>query len=139
MVGKRYVDVNVFVYWLGKHPSFGGSAYEWIKKIEEAPRKAYVTSSLTLYEALVVIAGLTGRSQEDKRFVEAVITPIMDLKGLVVVPTTPADFTDAIMFMEDYDMDYEDALHLAVAIRTGAKEIVSNDKDFGKTPLKVTF
>ena len=37
--------------------------------------------------------------------------------------------------MKAYDIDYEDALHLATALRVGAKEIVSNDKDFDKTPL----
>ena len=38
--------------------------------------------------------------------------------------------------MEECDLDYEDSLHLSVARRVGAKEIVSNDKDFDKIPLK---
>jgi len=24
---KKYVDVNVFIYWLGNHPIFGKTAY----------------------------------------------------------------------------------------------------------------
>jgi len=139
MVGKRYVDVNVFVYWLGKHPRFGIRAYEWMRKIESTPRREYMTSSLTLYESLIIISGLTGKTLKDKHLVEAVVTPIMSLKGLAVEPVSSSDFAQAIAFMEDYDLDYEDSLHLAVAIRTGANEIVSNDKDFERTPLKTTF
>jgi len=38
--------------------------------------------------------------------------------------------------MQKYGLDYEDSPHLSSAIRTGAKEIISNDKDFDKIPPK---
>jgi len=41
--------------------------------------------------------------------------------------------------MKEYDLDYEDALHLATALRNNVKKIISNDQDFDKTPLKRTF
>jgi len=137
--GQRYVDINIFVYWLGKHPTFGEVAYEWIKKIESSPRGKYVTSSLTLYEALVVIAGLTGKSLKDRTLIEGVINSIKNLKGLVIEPLKLEDFIQALDLMEEYSLDYEDSLHLSVAIKVGTKEIVSNDKDFDKTPLKRTI
>ena len=31
---KIYVDINVFVYWLGGHPKLGKTAYKWIREIE---------------------------------------------------------------------------------------------------------
>ena len=31
-----YVDINIFIYWLGAHPTFGRPAYSWIKRIEGA-------------------------------------------------------------------------------------------------------
>ena len=34
MVATKYLDVNIFVYWLGKHPKFGETAYKWIKKLK---------------------------------------------------------------------------------------------------------
>jgi len=46
---------------------------------------------------------------------------------------------NALNFMEKYDLDYEDSLHLATAIRMGINKIISNDKDFDKTPLKRKF
>ena len=136
---ESYVDINIFIYWLGKHPTFGETAYEWIKKIEDSPRGKYVTSSLTLYETLVIIAGLTGRNLKDKQLVEGVITSITRLKGLVIDQLTPEDHIQAVELMKKHDLDYEDSLHLATALRTGVKEIISNDQDFDKTPLRRTF
>jgi predicted nucleic acid-binding protein len=133
---SSYVDINIFVYWLGNHPTFGETAYKWIKKIENSPRGEYVTSSLTLYETLVIIAGLTGKSLKDKAFTEEVINSITHIKGLIIEPLTPKDFTNALDLMKEYKLDYEDAIHLAVATRTGAQEILSNDNDFDKAPIK---
>src|SRR3990170_7636656 len=135
MVDKpRYIDINVFVYWLGNHPEFGETAYEWIKKIENSPRGEYVTSSLTLYEILIIIAGLTGKNLRDKKFVEEVVNSITCIKGLTIEPLKQEDFHKALDLMKEYTLDYEDSIHLAVATRTHAQEIVSNDKDFYRGP-----
>jgi len=135
----RYVDVNIFIYWLGNHPKFGKTAYNWIKQIENSPRGEYTTSSLTIYETLVIIAGLTGKNLKDKTFVEEVVNSITQIKGLKVEPLKPEDFTEAIDLMNDYNLDYEDATHLATATRLNAKEIVTNDKDFDTTPIRKTI
>ena len=136
---ESYVDINVFIYWLGNHPSFGEVAYQWIKKIENAPHGKYVTSSLTLYETMVIIAGLTGRSLRDGSLVEGVINPITNLKGLMIDQLRLEDLLQAVDLMKEYDLDYEDSLHLTTALRTGVKEIISNDTDFDKTSMRRTF
>jgi predicted nucleic acid-binding protein len=41
--------------------------------------------------------------------------------------------------MDKHKIDYEDALHLTAAIKAGATEIVSNDKDFDGTAIKRVF
>lgn len=136
---KRYLDVNIFVYWLTNHPKFGEIAHQWIKKIEENEGRQYVTSSLSLYETLVVIAGLTGKNLKDKIFISDIIKAITGIKGLIIEPLKPEDFAIAVDLMNDYNLDYEDSMHLAVALRTGAKEIISNDKDFDSSPIKGVF
>ena len=136
---KRYLDVNIFVYWLGNHPKFGETAYKWIKNVENSTRKEYVTSSLTLYETLVILAGLTGKNLKDKSFVEAVVNALTHIKGLTIEPLKPGDFLKALDHMNDCKLDYEDALHLTVAMRVGAQEIVSNDKDFDATSIRRTL
>ncbi|MCW4018891.1 MAG: type II toxin-antitoxin system VapC family toxin [Candidatus Bathyarchaeota archaeon] len=133
---KRYVDVNLFIYWLGDHPKFGETAYNWIKEIENSHSKLYITSSLTIYETLVIMAGLTGKNLKDKNFVTDVVSSLTNIKGLIIEPLKPDDYIKATDLMNDCQIDYEDALHLTVATRTGAQEIISNDKDFDNTPLK---
>jgi predicted nucleic acid-binding protein len=139
VVTQSYVDINIFVYWLGNHPKYGETAYKWIKKIENAQRGEYVTSSLTLYETLIIIAGLSGKNLKDKEFTEDVINSMTHIKGLAIEPLKPDDFTKAVDLMETYKLDYEDSLHLAVALRVNAQEILSNDKDFDVAPIKRTI
>jgi len=134
-----YLDVNVFVYWLGNHPKYGQTALEWVKKMEIAQRGEYVTSALTLYETLVIISGLTGKNLKDKNFVQQVINPIASIKGLTIESLKSEDFKKGADLMNEYKLDYEDSLHLAVAIRTGVQEIISTDKDFDATPIVRTI
>jgi len=136
---RYYIDVNIFVYWLGNHPKYGQTAREWIKKIETSPRGEYVTSALTLYETLVIMGGLTGKNLKDKNFVQQVINPITSIKGLTIEPLKSEDFKKAAEMMNEYKLDYEDSLHLAAAIRTDAQEIISNDKDFDVAQIKRTI
>jgi len=134
-----YIDINIFIYWLGNHPTFGRTSYEWIKKIEEAPRGKYVTSALTLYQTMIIIASLTGKNLKDQELIEEVVNSIKSLSGLKIIPLTMEDITQAVKLMKEYNLDYEDAIHLASALRSETKEIISNDEDFDKTPLKRRF
>ena len=134
-----YVDVNIFIYWLGNHPKFGRKSYNWIREIEGSPRGKYITSSLTIYEALVIIAGLTGNSLMDMEFVKGVVTSIIDIGGLVITPLTVEDTVEAVNLMKKYGLDYEDSLHLAIALRNRVKKIISSDRDFDNTPLRRVF
>ncbi|MBS7650725.1 type II toxin-antitoxin system VapC family toxin [Candidatus Bathyarchaeota archaeon] len=136
---ESYVDINVFIYWLGNHPEFGETSYRWIEKIEKSSPGKYVTSALTLYETIVVIAGLTGGSLKDNIFVMRLIEPITSLKGLVIEPLRLEDLTRGVNLMREYRLDYEDSLHLATALRKNVKEIISNDRDFDKTNLSRIF
>lgn len=136
---ESYIDINVFIYWLGNHPAYGEKSCNWIEKIENAPPGKYVTSVLTLYEILVIIAGLTGGSLKDSTFIERLIDSIMSLKGLMIEPLRLEDLTRGVNLMREYRLDYEDSLHLATALRKNVKEIISNDKDFDKTNLSRIF
>ena len=135
---KTYLDVNVFVYWLGGHPTFGPRALKWIGEAEEAPGQ-FVTSALTIYEVLVIIGGLTGRTLKDSGFVEEALNALMGVRGLQVEPLTAACYTEALELMDMYGLDYEDALHLAVAVQVKAQRIVSNDGDYDRAALRRVF
>lgn len=68
-----------------------------------------------------------------------VIDPITSLTGSVIHQLKSEDTVKAVDLMEEYQLDHEDALHLATALRTDAEGIISNDKDFDKTPLHRAF
>ena len=139
MVERKYVDVNVFVYWLGAHPEYGEKARRWISSIERARRGEYITSALTLYELIVIMAGLSGTTLKDRNLVETVIRAVLGLRGLEILPLEVSDTARALELMNLYGLDYEDALHLAVALRGEARKIVSNDSDFDRVPLERVF
>jgi len=139
LVEKSYVDVNVFVYWLGGHPVYGARAREWIDAVARSPKGVFFTSSLTFYEVAVILAGLTGRDLKDVEFVKKLASAFRELRGLEVVQLEARDCASAIELMERFGLDLEDALHLATALRLGARRIVSNDADFDRTPLTRVF
>ncbi|MEB3755305.1 MAG: type II toxin-antitoxin system VapC family toxin [Desulfurococcales archaeon] len=136
---RRYVDVNVFVYWLGGHPRYGERAKKWVFEVENSGRRVYYTSALTLYETLVILGGLLGGRLRDRGFVEKVLTAFRELESLEIVPLEKRIVLDALVYMEEYGLDYEDAVHLASALSAGAGEIVSNDGDFDRGPLNRVF
>lgn len=136
-MAKRYVDVNVFVYWLCGHPSFGERAKNWIERIEKEGN--YITSVLTIYETIIIVAGLTDKSLRDGEFVKTVIKSFTGLKGLKIESFIKEDFAQALDIMSNFGLDFEDSLHLAVAMKKNVTEIISNDKDFDKTGVKRFF
>ena len=134
-----YVDVNVFVYWLGNHPLYGEPAYNWIKKMENADRGRYLTSTLTIYQTLVIMAGLSHTTLKNPPLLTEVITSLTSLPGLIIHPLTPKHALHAKQLTHQYPLDYEDSLHLATALKAETKDIISNDQDFDHTPLNRTF
>ena len=85
---------------------------------------------------MVIVAGLTGKNLKDQKLAKEITQSITALQGLYIIPLTQKDITEATSLMGEYRLDYEDALHLSAALRSRAKEIVSSDRDFDRTPLK---
>ncbi len=125
----RYVDVNVFVYWLGDDPEFGGKATKIIESIEAGEES--ITSALTPWLTHVVLQALTeGYSAKEmmRRF--------RQLEFLRVTPLTLQTYLAAVTNAQEQKLDFEDAIHYSAAREHGATEIYSNDQDFKRTPLK---
>ena len=137
--GKRYVDVNIFVYWLAEHPIFGPTAKRWIQEISKSVRNTYITGSITIYEATIILAGLSNTTLKDLKLINSILFSIYDIHGLKIVEVSKDILYEARNLMERYSLDYEDAIHLAIALMENAEEIISNDKDFDRTPINRIF
>ena len=138
MAEKTYIDVNVLIYWLTMNSEFGETALEWVVRAEES-NGDYMTSALSVYEAAVIIAGLRGTNPKDQALIGQVTASITDLNGLRIIPLTIGQAVEAPFFMRQYNLDFEDALHLAAAMEYNSVRIVSNDRDFDRTPMSRVF
>jgi len=138
-VERKYVDVNVFVYWLSGTGELLEKAKKWIKAIESGVRGEYITSTLTIHELMIIIAGLTGRSLRDRKFVTDIIEAISGLNKLEIKPFTSDIIEKALDAMKKFDLDLEDAIHYVTAIKYHAVKIISNDEDFERTDIQRVF
>lgn len=82
---------------------------------------------------------MTNKSLTDEEFVKTVVESFTSIGGLKIEPLVKEDFAKALDIMSDFGLDFEDSLHLAVAKRKNAEEIISNDSDFDKTGIKRVF
>lgn len=138
MARKKYLDVNVFVYWITDSYEFGDKASHWIKQIDENPGE-FITSSMTIYETAIIIAGQIGKTLNDTRFINQLNTAFSELLNLDITPLTAQQLIEAPALMQEFSLDFEDAIHLNAALDNNATHIISNDRDFDKTPLTRLF
>ncbi len=117
-------------------PTFGQKAYDWTKKVEQSSLGSYVTASPSIYEVMVILAGLTNKKLKNNEFTRRIIEAITNLRGLMIEAVTHEEILSAQRLMMQYNLDYEDALHLSVAAKVNAKEIVSDDIDFENLPIE---
>lgn len=128
----RYVDVNVLFYWLTNHEELGDTATTIIRRIENGEKA--VTSTLTLWLLHILLERTTENYDPN-----VLVDRLRKIKFLRIVPLNQKHFEKAIILSQEYGLDLEDAIHLAVALENRCQIIYSNDKDFDRTPLKRKF
>lgn len=123
----RFVDSNVFIYVLDRHPKFGSTAREILKRIEGGEEA--VTSTLVIEEVCAYLVK-SKRSREMVPFVDA-------LRAYGSLLKNPYIFEDVVtareMFVR-YKIDWDDLIIAAQMQREGIEEIYSNDADFDHVP-----
>jgi predicted nucleic acid-binding protein len=129
----KYVDVNVFIYWLNAHPRFGETATKIIERIDTGEKA--ITSAITPWFVHIVFSrsGAKGYSFAD------LLERLNSLENLNFIPLEARIYPTACSLAEKYRLDLEDALHLAVALNHKVRAIYSNDEDFDKGPIERVF
>ena len=87
-----------------------------------------IISNFTIDSVLLVMFRHGSALEKMRDFLHKVISS----KGLSIYSITSSDRLRALQLIENYKLDYEDAIVLQSAISAGHGEILSFDKDFDK-------
>ena len=118
-----FIDANIYLEFLLKQ-----------EKAEKA--KSFVTAASNNGGAFISDFNLDSilitlyRNSISLEVMEDFILEVVNSKGINIYETNMKDRLEAMKFMKQYKLDYEDALTLQAAIASGSKEIVSFDKHF---------
>ena len=122
----RFVDTNVFIYVLVKSPRTVYETSKVILKRIENGEEALVT--LAVLQEVVDWLEYNRRKNEVETFVKAVNSYI----ALQKLPNTWNDFLEAPKDVEEYSIDFVDALTVRAMRGMGVDEIYSTDTDFDR-------
>ncbi|ARM76687.1 type II toxin-antitoxin system VapC family toxin [Acidianus manzaensis] len=123
---KRYFDVNVFIYFLTKHPKYFERSKNWFETTDEI-----YTSELTIFEIIILLSKLTKEKPEEV-FVH-VMSFFNDL-GIRFVHLETNELMKIVEVESKYKLDFEDSFHFYLAEKVG--ELISNDKKLMKLGAK---
>jgi predicted nucleic acid-binding protein len=130
----RFIDTNVFIYAITAHPRFGETAKHILKRVEKGEPAA--TSTLVLCEVAWVLEAM-GKQGEIKTTLEK----ILSYKNLRVIEFDDDDLLVGANNMISHRLDFNDAVNVAVMMRSNISEVYSNDnKHLGRLDfLQLTF
>ncbi|MDI6859399.1 MAG: type II toxin-antitoxin system VapC family toxin [Methanocellales archaeon] len=117
---RAYIDTNIFIYPMTKHPTFGLHCKNILADIRDGKLEA-VTSVVSLAEVLHVVRG-----EKD------VATAVNAVRGILALPIEFVSVTMSTMLVatdrfKKHNLDSLDAIHLATALQKGVDIFISND------------
>jgi predicted nucleic acid-binding protein len=130
----RFVDTNVFIYSMTRHPKFGVTATKILKRIEEGERAA--TSTLVLCEIAWVL-----ESMGKQGLIKPCLEKIVSFRALRIVEFDSDDLLVGANNVARFGLDFNDGVNLSVMTRLGISEAYSNDqRHLGKVDfVRLTF
>ena len=120
------LDTVTLIYFLEKHPRYYQVAKNIFKKIEDGAISANI-STLVFTELLVPAY----RSKENK-CAEKVVHILSNYPNLKIIPLTIEISTTAAKLRATHGLRTPDAIHIATALESKSRGIITNDKGFKK-------
>lgn len=122
----RFIDTNIFIYVLSKHPKFGETSKSILKRIERGEKT--LTNSLVIQE---ICWYLKAEKKEEK--IPEVLQMIRSYIYLKVEPVLFEDILKASKLKKKYKfLKWNECIHLAFIIRKGVEELYSRDEEWDK-------
>lgn len=126
MIGRCFLDTNVFLYAIGAPSPHRDSCRAVLAEVE-ARRMAATTSTEVLQEVLFVLTR-KGRRPEALVATRSIMAALDE-----ILPVTATDLARAIQLLSaDVHCGVRDAIHAATALNNGIVDIVSVDSDFDR-------
>lgn len=121
-------DTAPFIYFLENHPRLAAAARQYFAAVIDGTHEA-VCSTLVLTELLT---GL--RKQRDHRGERLARSFLVDTPGITLIDVTVAIADRAATLRARYALRTPDAIHVATALESGAKQFVTADRRLGRIP-----
>lgn len=130
----RFINSNVFIYNITRHPSFYKTARDILMRLERG--EEMVTCTLVLEEIFVFLD-----MKKSAKHIPLVMDSIRSYSKLKIVDYEYEDMVRAmdILRKQNFSLDWDDALILSVMERLGVNEIYSNDTHFDVEGIKRVF
>ena len=120
------LDTATIIYFLEKHPRYYQTAKEIFKRIETGKISANI-STLVFTELLVPAY----RTKEYKH-AEKIVHILSNFPNLKTIPMDTKISTAAAKVRAMYGLRTPDAIHIATALESKSRGIITNDKGFKK-------
>jgi len=125
---EAFIDTNILIYAMERHPEFGEKAGEVLEMVDNGEVSGLV-SSLVLLEMCWYLE-LKGRIDEMKKAID-----VVSGSRLRVVEVTGADVAEAIELRPVYKrVDLNDLVNYRVMLRLGVRDVYTNDSPFKQLP-----
>lgn len=118
---RVYLDTNVFIYALEGHELFAEAARRVMQTVCANPANC-ITSELTLAEVLVLPI-----KQKNQRLTENYLEVLTGQSNVSLAPVTREILIDAAHLRSSSRVKLPDAIHLATAIASQCRIIVTQD------------
>ena len=118
---KRFIDTNIFIYSVTKHPRFGKIARKILTRLERG--EECITSTIVLCEIAWVLEAMGKQS-----YVKPTLEKILSYDDLSVLAFDSDDLLVGSNNMITYGIDFNDAVNVSVMSKVGTNQVYSNDK-----------
>lgn len=131
---RAFIDANVFIYALEKHPGYGEKAKTILEKVDAGEVDGYI-STLVLLEVCWYL-------EAAKRLEIMALTVERVTRSRVnLVEVAGANVVEAAELKKAYEgVDFNDLVNYSVMRRLGLEAVYTNDAHFNKLPgVKMLF
>lgn len=131
---KGFIDTNIFIYTLEKHPVFGVKSKKILERVD--------TTEIQGYTSTLVVKEICWYLEADKKFQKMVEVVERILKSQIkIIQVSPSDILEATKLKQEFtDTELKDLINYTIMKRMSIKSTFTNDEHFDKLPaIKRTF